>query len=479
MGTFGKTSIGVSPFSDTPTEKIGTNYQMANVVDQRLKSIWIYCSSIGSNIKVAAYSSPSQTGAPTSLAWGSGEFTPAVGWNEIVIPEASRPPLTASAWYWLGFKVAGISTVFRYDDGAANSQKTRGESYSNAWSDPFGTPTSGSAQFSIYGEYEVAAQTYTQTVTETMGLSDSIVTARILTKAVSETMGLSDSIAKQTKFGKVVSETMGLSDSITPAWVTAQEVSESMAMNDRIGISVNDDPSPSDRPDYTLPVSIEAVQIESLPINVVAQTIGSLSIKIVGQVGNVDVNIAAQAGNVNVNIEAQTVDITILTPSGHKAVIGSGFLTRKYYHENVAGAQASPTTLIDVDGEGRLENIAAEIYQTGGTVAGTHEVAFNIYVDGESSPSLIMPLLAICYLGGNKAMWEWSNSAKNPEPYTVNPDGGVTYISNADGLARARWFLFWLPKVEFTTHIKVVMTYPVGDSGGWSSWVCVEYGFYP
>ena len=57
----------------------------------------------------------------------------------------------------------------------------------------------------------------------------------------------------------------------------------------------------SDRPDYTLPVSIEAYTIETLPIDISAQTLGTVAI-----------DIAAQTlGTIKIDISAQTVDIDI------------------------------------------------------------------------------------------------------------------------------------------------------------------------
>lgn len=76
----------------------------------------------------------------------------------------------------------------------------------------------------------------------------------------------------------------------------------------------------SDRPDYTLPVSIEAITIESLPVDIIAQTIGSIAIDIAAQtLGQVDVNIKASAITLNVDITAQSISSLVV-----KAMAGSG-----------------------------------------------------------------------------------------------------------------------------------------------------------
>lgn len=68
----------------------------------------------------------------------------------------------------------------------------------------------------------------------------------------------------------------------------------------------------SDRPDFTLPVSIEAITIATLPIDIKAQTLGVVKIDIGSQtLSQVDVNIKASAITMNVNIESQAVDLNI------------------------------------------------------------------------------------------------------------------------------------------------------------------------
>jgi hypothetical protein len=156
MGTFGKTDSGGSSTGFGYTYKYGTNYQMANVTGQRLKRIYVYVKVAAGQVKLAIYDVPNntQTSDPSAKMWGSDGFTPVVGWNYVEIPEADRPALTANHWYWLGLKVSSTSLKIGYDSGVDNSGKRGDESYDEAWSDPFGTPTNRNLQFSIYGEYE-------------------------------------------------------------------------------------------------------------------------------------------------------------------------------------------------------------------------------------------------------------------------------------------------------------------------------------
>ena len=79
---------------------------------------------------------------------------------------------------------------------------------------------------------------------------------------------------------------------------------------------------PKGWPDFTVPITIEAVTVETLPIDIAAQTVGNIAIDIAAQtVGNLNVNIAAQTANVNVDIKAQTVDLNIKTSGGVNLVI--------------------------------------------------------------------------------------------------------------------------------------------------------------
>jgi hypothetical protein len=102
---------------------------------------------------------------------------------------------------------------------------------------------------------------------------------------------------------------------------------------------------PVGEPDFTLPVSIVALEIPSLAVDIKSESIGNLKVDLAAQsitavgvdiksqsVGNLNVNIAAQSlptlgidikaqtiGNLNVNIAAQSVDVKITN-----AVDGSG-----------------------------------------------------------------------------------------------------------------------------------------------------------
>ena len=83
--------------------------------------------------------------------------------------------------------------------------------------------------------------------------------------------------------------------------------------------------------DFTKPITIEAVNIETLPVDIKAQTVGTLKIDIAGQsLGAVDVNIAS-APTLNVNIEACTASINIKTSDGANIVIDK--LTQNAYIE--------------------------------------------------------------------------------------------------------------------------------------------------
>jgi len=290
-------------------------------------------------------------------------------WREITF--GAGTPLTSGTKYAIVARAAGTTS----DNSGKWRVDTTDPTYTNG-SDWYSTNSGGnwteiSTADHLFETYS-SGQTYTQTVTESMGLSDSIVKQTIFAKTAAETMGLSDTIAKQTTFGKTFSESMGLSDSITPSKVKVAEVTETMGLADSIGkvkigiknvsetlsasdtigkvkigvksvsesmglsdsistaramtkevtetmgltdretVKLNQDTVVRDNPDYTLPVTILAIEIESLPVNIVAQTIGTLSIDIKAQsIGNIDVNLAASAITLNVNISSQTANINV------------------------------------------------------------------------------------------------------------------------------------------------------------------------
>jgi hypothetical protein len=72
----------------------------------------------------------------------------------------------------------------------------------------------------------------------------------------------------------------------------------------------------SDRPDYTLPVSVEAYTITSLPVDIVAQTVGIIAIDIAAQsVGDIAVKIAASTVTLNVAIQSSAVTLNVAIQS--------------------------------------------------------------------------------------------------------------------------------------------------------------------
>ena len=94
----------------------------------------------------------------------------------------------------------------------------------------------------------------------------------------------------------------------------------------------------SDRPDYTLPVSIEAYTIETLPIDISAQTLGTVAIDISAQtLGQVSVNIAASAITMNVDITAQTVGNLDINIAGGIANIRAGYIVNPSFEDGETG----------------------------------------------------------------------------------------------------------------------------------------------
>jgi len=69
--------------------------------------------------------------------------------------------------------------------------------------------------------------------------------------------------------------------------------------------------------DFTVPITIEAVTIETLPIDVKTQTLGTVKIDVAAQtLGQLNVNITASAITLNVNVAASAVTLNIKTAVG-------------------------------------------------------------------------------------------------------------------------------------------------------------------
>jgi len=84
----------------------------------------------------------------------------------------------------------------------------------------------------VYVIIEYAAVAYTQTISEILGMADSVVPKGAFRLTVTESMGMVDSAARQKNMFQTVSEVLGMSDSVGTKAAFKQAVSEVLGMVD-------------------------------------------------------------------------------------------------------------------------------------------------------------------------------------------------------------------------------------------------------
>jgi hypothetical protein len=170
-------------------------------------------------------------------AYGDVEDTkvPAVGWVEWNVLS------------WVQNEYAGDKTV-------SICLKCKVESYdNNARYSYYASKEYDASDPELYIEY-TTGQIYTQTVTEKLGMADSVarsvgfrrtisdslgmvdglLTKVTLTRTISETLGLVDSVASRADFRQVVHEDLGMVDSVVPKAEFHLEISEILGMVDSV-----------------------------------------------------------------------------------------------------------------------------------------------------------------------------------------------------------------------------------------------------
>ncbi|MEM2370593.1 MAG: hypothetical protein QXH51_06795 [Candidatus Bathyarchaeia archaeon] len=120
---------------------------------------------------------------------------------------------------------------------------------------------------------------------------------------------------------------------------------------------------PAGFPDWTYPITITGMTIESLAVSIVAQAIPALAVDIKAQsIGNLNVNIAACAVTLNVNIAGQTATLNVSIQSS--AVTLNVSVTNAYLYVRTESTQALRTDIVAQSVGNIAVNIAAQSLAT-------------------------------------------------------------------------------------------------------------------
>ena len=151
------------------------------------------------------------TGAPGDML-GTAEsfsYTSGAGWKKVT---GLSITVSASTTYWLALQTDG---QINYDY-ASTGATYAGINSTSTLADPFGTPDSiFTRMVAIYGLYVSSGTDYTEDLSETMTVGDSLSDSSIYNRTISDTLTTSDSLSKTSIFNIALSETFNLADSLT------------------------------------------------------------------------------------------------------------------------------------------------------------------------------------------------------------------------------------------------------------------------
>jgi len=247
--TFGYTTAGGS-FDEIADDIRGSVFTIAE--NGQAQSITWYgrYGTSGTKVKCAIYkhSDLSLVGSTEEIAGGT-----TVQWNTHNFA-APKPALIANTAYILVAwgQTATYLPRLHYDTGDTNQGHEQALTY-DSWPDPL-VPVHSTRKFSIYCTYTVPTA-YTQTIsdilgmvdsvskqltlkktiTDILGMLDSVATRGALKKSVSDILGMLDSVPTRAAFRQAVSDVLGLTDSAARTRHVFQAVSESLGLSDSVG----------------------------------------------------------------------------------------------------------------------------------------------------------------------------------------------------------------------------------------------------
>jgi len=146
-GSFGKTTIGGSTTQVDNPHTIVCKFTAPEAGNITSITIWLDGVSLPSGPRVVLYSD--SAGSPSSLLRNA-TFTRAGGWNTVPITAYS---MTVGEVLWLGITASGDSMIYAWDTGVTNQFAQRAVYLP----DPFGTPTFGAREMSVYANYTTVA----------------------------------------------------------------------------------------------------------------------------------------------------------------------------------------------------------------------------------------------------------------------------------------------------------------------------------
>lgn len=207
MATFGKTDIGGSTYWGTAGDvKYACKFTLSE--DGDISKITLYCRAHEgtSNVRCGIYSD--DAGSPDALEGTSAEVSVSTSWAWRDFAFSPSISLLAGT-YWLAC-IFSVRLYIVYDAGASNQWVDKADTYSDGFSDPFGTPAHWYAyEMSIYATYTPSGILIE--VTDSLSLSEAISCNKTL--AVSDSLSLSEAVLRNKPLVEVL-DSLGLSEAV-------------------------------------------------------------------------------------------------------------------------------------------------------------------------------------------------------------------------------------------------------------------------
>jgi hypothetical protein len=202
--TFGYTSIGASDVSGPGNYKSACRYQLTE--SGSITKITLYSKSDSGTLNAKCGHYNDNSGAPNAKRGESSAVSvnTTYAWRDFTY---SSPVAENAGYYWLA-EIKDATIWVKYDSGPANQLAYNADTYSDGFSDPFGTPSYGPYMTSIYATYTTGA--VVKTVTESLSLSDAVLRNKIF--AITDALGLSDLIRRNKTF--TVADSIGVADAV-------------------------------------------------------------------------------------------------------------------------------------------------------------------------------------------------------------------------------------------------------------------------
>jgi hypothetical protein len=243
---FGYDTKGTS-YSYYSSFALGSKYQADQTGNIEKIKVYVTCTA-ARNVKVAIWRDSDKVLIGQGVANTGGALD---GWLEVTLD--SPVAVTSGIDYWLGARADDTCTAW-YDDGAANQAFYKSITYADFPSNPLGGVGNNDRKYSIYATYEEGGIAYYQTITEKMGMTDSVPAPVGAFKIAvpTEKLGMLDSIPAPVGAFKIAlpTEKLGMLDSATRSKIVPVTITDILGMKDKLEKRKRQIKRP-DLPDYT------------------------------------------------------------------------------------------------------------------------------------------------------------------------------------------------------------------------------------